>query len=363
MISVVVDANCLAWGWGGIPRYVARITAELAKQPDLRVTLLANRRGPTGKVAGVQEANLRLKSGPLWRNAYVTPWLARHRPDVFWAPETLVPLWTPVPTVVTVHDLAIVRMPGIKPWRDRQAYRTARRTTRAAERVIAVSEDTARELERLWGISGPRVAVIPNGVDDCFRPGDRPAAKDAVHRRWRIAPHDPLVLFVGTMEPRKGLDVLLEAARGADRKGLPWRFVLAGAPGYQSGSLLSEAARLERWHAIGAVTEPELVDLYRAADVLVCPSLYEGFGITPLEAMACGTPAVIAANSGGLVETSGAAAVVVAVRTGEAWLAAILEAVTRRAELQALGHRHAARFRWPAVAGRTADVLRSAAQA
>ena len=127
--------------------------------------------------------------------------------------------------------------------------------------------------------------------------------------------------------------------------------------------MLAEAARLERCHVVGAVDDDELVDLYRAAEVLVCPSHYEGFGITPLEAMACGTPAVIAADSGGLVETSGSAAVVVAERTGAAWLAGIADAARRRDSLAPIGLALAARFRWPEVAAATAEVLRAAAGA
>ena len=361
VVRVAVMANCLAWGWSGIPRYVARLAEELAKRSDLELTLLASTRGDVGRVPGVREANRRLKGGALWRNGHVAPWLARNRPHVLWVPETLSPIWSPVPTVVTVHDLGAVRMPDIKPWRHRLAFRSARRTSRAARHVIAVSQSTAQDLQGLWGIPPSRITVIPNGVDDIFRPGDRSAALDAVRRRWGI-PAGRIALFVGTIEPRKGLDVLLDAAAHADATGLDMQFVLAGSPGYDSARLLSRAARLRTCRVLGAVTEDELVQLYLSADAVVCPSRHEGFGLTPLEAMACGTPAVIAADSGGLVEVSGSAAVVVRDRTAAAWLAAISEASTRRGELEEAGYRLASRYRWPIAAEATADVLIAAAR-
>ena len=112
---------------------------------------------------------------------------------------------------------------------------------------------------------------------------------------------------------------------------------------------------------LGRVEEDELLALYRAAEVLAVPSLYEGFGLPPLEAMACGTPAVVAADSGGLVEMSGPAAVVAADRRPQTWVAAIAEARERRAELAAAGLQYSAGFRWPAVARATLAVLEEAA--
>jgi len=361
VVHVAVMANCLAWGWGGIPRYVARIAEELSRRPDLDVTLLAKTRGDVGRVPGAVEANRRLKGGTLWRNGYVAPWVVRHRVDVLWVPETLAPVWSSVPTVVTVHDLGAVRMRGIKPWRHRQAFRSARRTSRAARQVIAVSESTAHDLRHLWGIPGSRITVIPNGVDEAFRPGDRTTALDAVRRRWGIRT-GRIVLFVGTIEPRKGLDVLLDAAANSEAAGLDLQFVLAGSPGYDSARLLTRATRLRSCRVLGAVTDDELVQLYLSADAVACPSRHEGFGLTPLEAMACGTPAVIAADSGAMVEVSGSAAVVVHERTAAAWLAAISDASARRRDLVEAGYRLASRYRWPRAAEATAQVLLAAAQ-
>jgi glycosyltransferase involved in cell wall biosynthesis len=354
-LRVAVDANSLAWGWSGIPRYTDRIARELAAQQGIEVTLLANTRGRFADTPGVRRAWGRRKGGSVWRNTFVAPWLWRHRPDVYWAPETLMPVWSPVPTVVTVHDLATVLYPETKPARQRASYRfSLPRTTRRATRVIAVSEATASDVRRLWGVSGERLVVVPNGIDSSFEPGERGAAARVVRERFGL--DRPFVLFVGTLEPRKGIDLLVEAARAAPDR----TFVLAGAPGFR-GVELADVARAAGAWVLGPVADDDLVALYRAADVLVAPSVYEGFGLTPLEAMASGTPAVVAGGAGALEEVSAPAALVVHERTSEAWLAAIDEAVRRRDELSAAGVAHAAKFCWPEVAAKVRAVLEDAA--
>jgi glycosyltransferase involved in cell wall biosynthesis len=353
VLRVAVDANSLAWGWSGIPKYVDRIVRELVRQEGIEVTLLANADGPFADLPGARQVHVRRRGGVAWRNSFVLPWLARERPDVFWAPETLAPLLVPVPYVVTVHDLATRILPQTKPWTQRVAYRhTLGRVARRARLVLAVSQTTARDVARFWDVPDDRIRVVPNGVDEGFTPGDRRSASAAVERRHGVTA--PYVLAVGALEPRKGLDVLIAAAEGA-----PWRLVLAGAEGFEGGRI-ALAAQSVGALVLSRVDDAALVDLYRGAEVLAAPSLYEGFGVTPLEAMASGTPAVVASGSG-LEEVSGPAAVVVSERTPGAWRAAIDEARSRREELVARGLRHAARFRWPDVARDVRAALEEAA--
>lgn len=359
-MRVAVDANCLAWGWGGIPKYVDRIVRELAAADDIELTLLANSRRPIARVPGTREVLRRRRGGAVWRNGFVAAWLARERPDVFWAPETLVPWRVPVPSVVTVHDVAGLMLKGIKPPAQRLAYRTSTRLgVHRAARVIAVSRATAGDAERVLGADPARIRVIALGVDAVYRPGDRDAARADVHRRFGI--EEPFVLCTGSIEPRKGLDTAIAAVAEARRRGLPWRLVLAGSPGYRGDELLAAAAASGACTVLGGVTEPELVALYRAADALAAPARYEGFGLPPLEAMACGTPVVVAGGSGGLVETSGPAAVVVEDRAPGAWVDAIEAARSRRDELGARGLAHAGRFDWARAGAATRAVLAEAA--
>jgi glycosyltransferase involved in cell wall biosynthesis len=360
-MRIAIDANVLGGAWGGIPKYLNRIAAELTAGGD-RIDLLANTHRLEHTVPGAHEVGIRVKGTPIWRNAFVPLWLARARAEVLWAPESVLPRWSPVPTVTTIHDLASLRFPEIKPEHHVKLFETTvRRSVQGATRTIAVSQTTADDVERYYGVGADRVRVVPNGVDDRFAPGDREAARGAVRERWGV--EAPFVLHVGSNEPRKGIEVLVEAAALAQREGASWRVVLAGSSGFQSERIEAAARASGACDLLGPVSDEELLDLLRAAGAFAAPALYEGFGIAPLEAMASGTPAVIAAGSGGLEEVSGPAAIVVAERSAEAWRAALEQALERPPGLIERGLAHAARFRWPVVAAQTREVLAEAAGA
>jgi glycosyltransferase involved in cell wall biosynthesis len=358
-MRIAIDANVLGASWGGIPKYLDRIARELIAAGD-EVDLLANTRHLERRIPGANEVGVRVKGTPIWREAFLPLWLRRARPDVFWAPESVLPRVCPVPAVVTIHDLASLRLPGVKPSGHEHRFRSAvARSARRAERVIAVSRATAADVEEHYGLDAEAVRVVPNGVDEAFSPADRDAAREAVRERWGVS--RPFVLHVGSLEPRKGLDVLIKAAALAAREGAEWRLVLAGSPGFDGERIEAAARASGACTLLGPVGDTELLDLMRAAGTLAAPALYEGFGIAPLEAMACGTPAVIAAESGGLEEVSGPAAIVVGERTAEAWRAAVERALEHPPELVARGIEHAARFRWPEVAAQTRTVFAEAA--
>ncbi len=359
-MRIAIDANVLEGKWGGIPKYLDRITRELLELGD-EIDLLANTARPVRTVPGAHQVSTRVKGTVLWRNAFLPLWLARERADVLWAPESLLPWYSPVPTVATIHDLAMLRFPGTKTASHERLFRTTvRRSAGRATRLIAVSNATAQDIHELWEMPTERMRVVPNGVDDAFTPGDRAQARSAVLARWGI--EAPFVLHVGSLEPRKGLDVLIDAGELAASMGASWRVVLAGASGFRGEEITARARSSGACRLLGPVEDAELLELYRAAEVLAAPALYEGFGITPLEAMACGTPVVIAANSGGLQETSAAAAIVVRERTAGAWRDALEQALSAPDELVRRGLEHAARFRWPAVALQTRAVLAEASE-
>lgn len=358
-MRIAIDANVLDSAWGGIPKYTSRIAAELIRDGDA-LDLLANTRRLHHRIEGAHEVGVRIKGASAWREAFLPLWLARARPDVLWAPESVLPRICPAPGVITVHDLAALRFAGVKPEEHARRFRTVvARSARRAKRVIAVSQTTARDVEQLFGIDAGRIRVVPNGVDDIFSPGDREAALATVRARWGIA--EPFVLHVGSLEPRKGLDVLIEAATLAAAGGSGWRAVFAGEAGFEGERIEAAALASPGCTLLGAVTDDELLTLLRAAGVLAAPAIYEGFGIAPLEAMACGTPAVIAAESGGLAEISGEAAIVVAERSAAAWKEALERGLQRPPALVERGVEHATRFRWPQVAAQTREVLAEAA--
>jgi glycosyltransferase involved in cell wall biosynthesis len=351
-LRVAVDANVLEAAWGGIPKHVHRVVTELVAGGD-QVDLLVNLRRWESPVPGARAVPLRLRGRGLWRDLAVPLWALRHRPDVLWAPETVLPRRAGVPTVVTVHDLAPLLFPDSKPPEVEREFRTAiPRSVRSATRVICVSEATAAEVRSRWGVE--RLDVIGNGVDDRFTPGDREA-----ERRWAEATFGvgvPFVLHVGSLEPRKGVDVLIAAARAAPG----WQLVLAGQPGHRGEELVA-AAREAGALSLPDVDDDALARLYRAAEVVAVPSLYEGFGIVALEAMASGTPVVVAAGAGALDELAGEAAIKVTERSGEAWAAAIAAARERREALVPAGLERAGEHRWSQVAVAVRAVLAEAA--
>ncbi len=259
--------------------------------------------------------------------------LAARKDDVLHCTGHRGPLLSSTPLVVTVHDLAVIRHPDtFNRWTRGYSRALLPRLARSAARVIAVSEFTARESVELLGVDEDRVRVIPHGVEPQFSP-EGPAAEG------------DYVLFVGTREPRKNLDRLAEAARLVD---IELRVV--GDPGWGRVGVES----------LGFVDDAELARLYRGAACLAYPSLYEGFGLPVLEAMACGTPVVTSADSAP-AELAGDAAVLVDPLDVESIAAGIREAIARRDELRAAGLERASDFTWDKAAKATADVYREAA--
>jgi glycosyltransferase involved in cell wall biosynthesis len=269
----------------------------------------------------------------LWWYPHGLPHAAR-RTDVLHCPTFRGPVRSSVPVVLTVHDLAILRHPGtFNQWTRRYSRFAVPRVARAARRVIAVSEFTRGEIVELLGVPAERVHVIPNAVGEPFGP-DGPSADG------------DYVLAVGTLEPRKNLAVSQQAAK---RLGVELRVV--GARGWGD-------VQVDGW--LGRVSDEELAALYRGARCLVYPSLYEGFGIPVLEAMACGTP-VVTSSGGATEEVAGGAAVLVDPCDPSAIAGGIEDAVARRDELRARGLERAARFTWERVAAATRAVYEEAA--
>jgi glycosyltransferase involved in cell wall biosynthesis len=257
--------------------------------------------------------------------------------DLLHCPTYYGPVRPRLPTVVTVHDLAVLRHPEAFPrWTRAYVPRVVPRVLGAARCVIAVSEFTASELEALLGVPREKIRVVPNGVDGSFTT-EGPGAEGAY------------VLAVGTLEPRKNLARAIEAAaitgvelRVVGARG--WGGVAAGGPGV-------------RW--LGEVDDVELARQYRGALCVVYPSLYEGFGLPVLEAMACGV-AVVTTRGGATEEVAGGAAVLVDVRDPAALAAGIDEAIARRAELRERGLARARTFSWDATAAGTLAVYEEA---
>ncbi len=271
--------------------------------------------------------------------------LRKIRPAVFHSLTLSLPGSSPCPVAVTVHDLIPWAFGGWRMAGERFRFRAARRLLPRAEQVFAVSNSTAADLTRLGGVRKERIKVIYEGVDTFFRPRHDAAVR--VGARWGQS--RPYLLFVGALDVRKDPRGLLAAWEAAKAAGADVDLVIAGDPGRQAPRDLG-AARL-----LGYVDNEELADLFSAATCLLFPSLYEGFGLPPLEAMACGCPVVAYRNSS-LPEVLGEAAVLVPTRDrvalGQA-AASIHVDLSRRAALVEAGLARAQGFTWIKAARET----------
>jgi len=324
VIRAGIDVAPLVLTRAGTARYVEGLAGALERRGDVEVARLTWG-GPSKLIAPVRDV--------AWY-PLALPLQAR-RLDVLHCTTFRAPLRARVPVIATVHDLAIIRYPGyFTTWTRLYARTFLRPVLRAADRVVAVSELTKRDIVELAGVPEERVRVVPNATEDLFSP-DGPAAEG------------DYVLAVGTLEPRKNLPRLAEATR---RLGLELRIV--GAPGWGDVRLAGDGVR---W--LGRLSDEELATLYRGALCLGYPSIYEGFGIPVLEAMRCGTPVVTSAGSA-MEEVAGPAAELVDPLDPASIADGIERAIARRDELRPLGLERAGRYTWEAAAAATVDVYR-----
>jgi glycosyltransferase involved in cell wall biosynthesis len=363
---------------GGVGRYSARLAANLVRLGvDVRPVVArhdaAQVRAAWGEF-GLSEVAPPVVL-PLPRPVLYDAWHLLGRPPRRWpagvdlvhGPSLAVAPSGGKPLVVSIHDAAPWIFPGTFTARGRWFHAMgARAALRRADRVITGSAAAAGELAEHLSLPAERVRVVPYGVSaPAVRPG--PDEVGEVLRRYDLE-GSAYVLWVGSLEPRKGVGTLVTAMAQlvGGRAGGPGPLpvlVLAGYPGWQNSDLLPAAglARLgPRFRQIGRVTDPELWALYSGAALFAFPSIHEGFGLPVLEAMAAGAP-VVASDIPAVREVAGAAALLVPPGDAAAWAGAIealLADGPRRAEMVEQGRRRAALFSWAATAVSTLEVYR-----
>jgi glycosyltransferase involved in cell wall biosynthesis len=327
-MRVGLDIAPLLQTRAGTARWVSGLRRALESRADVDVVPLAWG-GDSRLVAVMRDV--------VWYPALLPRAAARAHVDVLHCTIFRAPPRSRVPTILTVHDLAVLRHPDVFPAWTRLYGRTALRPTiRAVDRVFAVSEFSKRETVELTGVDPDRIDVVPNALEPAFGP-DGPALDG------------DYVLAVGTLEPRKNLKRIIEATR---QVGVELRLV--GAPGWGDAGV--EGSHVT-W--LGRIDDDELAAAYRGARALVFPSLYEGFGIPVLEAMASGIP-VVTSRGGATAEVAGDAAVLVDPLDVAAIATAIEEADGRRAELGPRGLERAKLYTWDrAVAAAVAGYERA----
>jgi glycosyltransferase involved in cell wall biosynthesis len=273
------------------------------------------------------------------------------------------PAWGNWRSVVTLHDLAFLLYPGTHTPASRAYYAATGESVRRAQRVVAVSQRTASDAVRLLGVDPARVRVVYEAAGPEFAPRPREALLPLA-ARLGIPIDRPYLLFVGTLEPRKNVPLLLDAFARV-RSSIDAHLVIVGARGWLDEPIFAAHARsgvADAAHFVGWLDEADLAVLYSHAGVLVLPSLYEGFGLPVLEAMACGAP-VVSSNAGPLPEVAGDAAVLLPPVDATLWadtLVSILSQPRRAADLRARGLARAAQFSWDRAALATREVYREA---
>ncbi len=371
-LRIGIDYTAAVRQRAGIGRYTRNLVRALAElDAESRYTLFVAG-GPGDDGLGAWPRNFRLRPVPVsdrWLNIV---WQRLRLPipvqavtgplDLFHSPDFVLPPLGKTPSILTVHDLSFLRVPecfvpGFRTYLEQAVTRAVRR----ARQILADSYSTQRDLVELLGVDAERVTVLYPGVERRFQPIDDAALLGAVRSRYSLPAR--FVLGVGTLQPRKNFTGLIQAFAGLLAHSHPvtedLQLVIAGGKGWLADDIPATAARLGvagRLHRLGFFDDQDLPALYNLASVFAFPSLYEGFGLPVVEAMACGTPVVCADNSS-LPEAAGDAAWLVPARDPAALASALLRLLADpelRSGLSARGREQAQRFTWPAAA---ADLL------
>ncbi|HYN26215.1 MAG TPA: glycosyltransferase family 1 protein [Pyrinomonadaceae bacterium] len=316
-------------------------------------------------------ANLKIKRvrvGPLgryWWSTGLPRYVRSTGIELFHGTNYDVPPWRQCATVLTIHDLSLLIHPETH--ETRRVSRSRRRLplmARAANAVIVPTESVRSEVFEYLGLSGDKVFAVPEAARTCFTPMEL-AETEAVRRRLEIG--DDFLLAVGTIEPRKNFLTLVSAFEELARQRplATLQLVIAGSRGWLNEPFFTALERSPMRKLIiltEYLNDEELRALYSSCRAFVYPSIYEGFGLPPLEAMACGAP-VVTSRIRALEETTGGAAILVEPTNVEAFAAAIadlLDSDDLRSKFSALGRSRAAEFTWERTARLTLDVYEKA---
>ncbi len=376
-MRIGLDGKVLTLRAGGIGRYAINLTRAMlaeaaARRPDLEFVIFTGPQTCPDVMAefrgACDECFLGAKSSVIRSMALVPAALRRLRVDVFHGMDHVgIPfVGRTAKTVVTVHDVIVLILPETFTARHRLVVRTAlARVRRKADRVIVPSRAVKRDVVTRLGLPEDRVVVTPEGCDPRFRPVGSAEVLRAAAAKYGLPPR--YVLAVGTLEPRKNLTTLLRAFARLRRDGdvdPGLRLVLAGARGWLDEPIFRSVRSLGlegTVHFPGFIDDDDLPAVYGGAALFVFPSLYEGFGLPLLEAMACGVP-VVTSNVSSLPEVAGDAALLVDPRDVDGLAAAVSRALRDaglRERLRAAGLARARQFSWQTTARLTLDTYAS----
>jgi glycosyltransferase involved in cell wall biosynthesis len=365
MLRIGIDARPLLLPQSGIPRVLRSLVGELVRIDQENSYYLYSPRDfdlPLENPRWHKRIGGRFSrlSGTIWFQTEVRRAVLDDQFDVFWGTSHFLPLSLPskVSKVLTVHDLVWRLHPRTMTLKSYCVHRLlSERSVRQADRVIADSQSTARDLQRVLEVPESKIEVIHPGVGPAYKPHDPRAAAEYVASKYGVT--KDYAMTVGTVEPRKNLITLVEAMRILrDRGESSLQLLVVGERGWKNAELYKSVQRFglagNDIRFLGFVPEEDLPMLYAGACLFVFPSLYEGFGLPLVEAMACGTP-IIASNASSIPEVVQDAAILVSPHQAgdfaEAMLRVMGDADLRRTTVQR-GLRRACDFRWDRAASR-----------
>jgi glycosyltransferase involved in cell wall biosynthesis len=366
-MRVGIDARLVYYSQAGIGQYILHLVSGLAQvDTQNEYVLLQSRKDDT---TILEQPNFRRVS--LWTPSHhrleryaLNVELMRLGLDVLHSPDFIPPHRPSCRSVITVHDLAFLLYPHFLTKESARYYGHIDQAVRWTDHIISVSESTKRDTIQHLGVPEDKITVVYEAANPIFQPVDREIAREHVRNRHGI--DGPYILFVSTIEPRKNVPTLLRAVwQLMECYKEDVRLVLAGGKGWLFEDAFAVVDELElngRVHFVGRVPSEDLLYLYNAAEMLAHPAFYEGFGLPPLEAMACGLPAIVS-NVASLPEVVGDAGLLIDPHDVDELTVAmwrVLNDDELRWEMRDKGLRQADFFSWERAARETMEIYRLA---
>jgi glycosyltransferase involved in cell wall biosynthesis len=338
------------------------------KSTEDKLVLLQSRKDKTSIVTGngICRKSLWTPSHNRFEQSALGFEISRVKLDLLHSPDFIPPFRRNCKSVITIHDLAFLLYPHFLTKESARYYGQIDQAWRRTDHIIAVSEATKQDSIKMLGVPEKKISVIHEAANPIYRPMPRDEAARYIQQRYKI--ENDFILFVSTIEPRKNLPGLLQAYRRLrDDYKRDELLVLAGANGWLWEEVYETVNRLnleDHVAFLGRVPLEDLVYLYNSAKLMVHPSFYEGFGLPPLEAMTCGTPAIVS-NTAALPEVVGDAALMIDPHDLQGLTVAMMRVLSEPElwnDLSAKGLKRASLFSWKKAAQRTLDVYHKIGQ-